>query len=98
MSPKRSSDSGEWLARSSEESSRGAADRASTALSRPPSSAQMTCPSVFTLSGSSTPASCTLVCDVSSPAPASASAVGASRISQGSGERGGTSFGACAFA
>ncbi len=80
-SPERSSASGACDDRSSDESSRGVAARASTALRRPPSSAQMTRPSVLTMSGSSTPASCTLVCDVSSgaaPAPGAASADGRS--------------------
>jgi hypothetical protein len=57
--------------------SRGASARASIACSVPFSIAQIVLPSVLTVSGSSTPASCTLVCDVSSPPPASLSGAGA---------------------
>ena len=49
-------------------SSRGVSERASTACSVPFSSAKIVFPSVLTMSGSSTPASWTLVCDVSSGA------------------------------
>ena len=59
-------------------SSAGASARASTACRLPLASAKIVRPSVLTMSGSSTPASCTLVCDVSSPGPPVAGA-GAAR-------------------
>ena len=55
----------------SESSRRGCPPSAAIACSAPPESTKMVVPSVLTMSGSSTPASCTLVSDVS---PASSEA------------------------